>query len=125
MVGQLKILIVDDQPRARASLKVLVTTWLHHAQVSEAETGAQAVSQADQFRPDIVLMDARMPELGGVEATRHIKAKWPEMRVIVLSMYPDYRADALAAGADAFLGKGEPPERLHQALTAAASGVSN
>ncbi len=125
MVERLKILIVDDQPRARASLKVLVKTWLDIAEVSEAGTGVEAVHQAEEFQPDIVLMDARMPELGGVEATRLIKTKWPAMHVVVLSMYPDYRADALAAGADAFLGKGEPPERLRHVLTGAATDKSN
>ncbi|MCL5951193.1 MAG: response regulator transcription factor [Chloroflexi bacterium] len=125
MIEQLRILVVDDQPRARQSLKALVLTWLHLAEVTEAGTGVEAVQQAEQFRPHIVIMDARMPELGGVEATRLIKAKWPETHVIVLSLYPEYRADALAAGADAFVGKGEPPERLLKMLMAAASDKSN
>ena len=99
MIEQLRILVVDDQPRARQSLKALVLTWLHLAEVTEAGTG--------------------------VEATRLIKAKWPKTHVIVLSLYPEYRADALAAGADAFVGKGEPPERLLKMLMAAASDKSN
>jgi two-component system NarL family response regulator len=59
-----------------------------------------------------------MPEMDGLEATRLIKARWPQVKVIVLSMYADYMADALAAGADAFVSKGEPPERLLGTFTA-------
>jgi DNA-binding NarL/FixJ family response regulator len=67
-------------------------------------------------RPDVVLMDARMPVMDGLEATRVIKDKWPEVKIIVLTMYPAYRAQALAAGADACLIKGCPPEDLLKAI---------
>jgi YesN/AraC family two-component response regulator len=98
---------VDDQPRARQSLKTLLATWRQAKEVREAANGQQAVQLVEEAQPDIVLMDARMPEMDGLQATRLIKAKWPQVKVILLSMYTDYQDDALAAGADAFIGKGE------------------
>jgi len=118
MAGHMQILIVDDQPRARQSLKALLATWPQVKEIREAANGQEAVRLVEESRPDVVLMDARMPEMDGLEATRLIKARWPQVKVIVLSMYADYRTDALAAGADAFVSKGEPPERLLATLTA-------
>lgn len=69
--------------------------------------------------PDAVVMDIQMAGLSGLAATRAIKARWPWMKVVVLSMYGDYEAQARAAGADAFVSKGEPPARLIGALEAA------
>ena len=70
----------------------------------------------EQFRPDVVLMDARMPVMDGLEATRLIKNKWPEVKLVVLTMYRAFRTEALAAGADAFLVKGCPPDHLLEAI---------
>ena len=64
-----------------------------------------------------------MPDMDGIEATRLIKARWPQIKVIVLSMYPDYAADALEAEADVFLNKGTPPEELLSTLAAVTTGV--
>jgi DNA-binding NarL/FixJ family response regulator len=118
MAGHMQILIVDDQPRARQSLKALLVTWSQVKEIREAANGQEAVHLVEESQPDVVLMDARMPEMDGLEATRLIKARWPQVKVIVLSMYADYMADALAAGADAFVSKGEPPERLLATLAA-------
>ncbi len=121
MVKAIRILIVDDQRRTRQSLKALLATNFQSMEMQEAANGVEAIHYAEDWKPHIVLMDARMPELDGIEATRIIKTKTPEVRVIVLSMYAEYQAAALAAGADAFVSKGEPPEQLLAALTAAAS----
>jgi len=118
MARHMQILIVDDQPRARQSLKALLATWPQVKEIREAANGQEAVHLVEESRPDVVLMDVRMPEMDGLEATRLIKARWPQVKVIVLSMYADYMADALAAGADAFVSKGEPPERLLATLAA-------
>jgi len=118
MAGHMQILIVDDQPRARQSLKALLATWPQVKEIREAANGQEAVRLVEESRPDVVLMDARMPEMDGLEATWLIKARWPQVKVIVLSMYADYRTDALAAGADAFVSKGEPPDRLLATLAA-------
>jgi DNA-binding NarL/FixJ family response regulator len=84
--------------------------------VGEADNGRQAVQLVEQCQPDVVLMDALMPGMDGLEATRLIKDKWPEVKVVVLTMYARYRSQALAAGADAFLVKGCPDEELLEAI---------
>jgi DNA-binding NarL/FixJ family response regulator len=74
------------------------------------------VHLVEQCQPDVVLMDARMPVMDGLQATRLIKEQWPSVRVVVLTVYAARRADALASGADAFLVKGCPAEELLQAI---------
>lgn len=106
------VLIVDDQPRARRSLKALLATWPLIGGTQEAANGQEAIQRIEQAQPDLVLMDVRMPVMDGLQATRHIKQHWPQIKVIVLSMYGECQVDALAAGADAFMGKGESPESV-------------
>ena len=118
MVEPIRVLIVDDQPRARKSLKALLSTWTRSAEIREASNGREALRLAEELPPDLVLMDVRMPEMDGLEATRQIKARWPQVRVVVLSMYVENQDEALAAGADAFVGKGEAPERLLDVVSA-------
>jgi len=117
MVNPLRILIADDQRRARQSLRALLETRFPALEIFEVESGSEALLNLEGFRPHLVVMDARMPGLDGIEATRAIKSQAPQVKVIVLSMYAEYRATALAAGADVFISKGEPPERLLEALT--------
>lgn len=116
MCRHLRILIADDSARTRQSIRALVSTHPAVEGLSEAADGCEAVILAETWIPDAVLMDIRMPVMDGLQATRTIKARWPHIKVIVLSMYGDYEAQALAAGADAFVNKGEPPTRLLQAL---------
>lgn len=113
-----RVLIVDDQPRARKSLKALLSTWPCVGEMHEASNGREAVQLVKEFQPEVVLMDVRMPEVDGLKATVQIKALWPQVKVILLSMYPEYRGEALAAGADAFVGKGEAPDELLDLLSA-------
>lgn len=108
----IRVLVADDEPRARQSLRALLTTQPQVALIAEATNGQEALDQVNRHHPDVVLLDVRMPELDGLETTRRIKARWPGTRVIVHSMYPEYRAEALAAGADAFIIKGDPPDEL-------------
>lgn len=86
--------------------------------MDEANNGREAVELVREGQPDVVLMDVRMPEIDGLKATVQIKALWPQVRVVVLSMYAEYQGEALAAGADAFVGKGEAPDRLLDLLSA-------
>ena len=123
MLKTLRILIVDDQQRARRSLMALLATRFQLADTCEAANGMEAVRCVEECKPDIVLMDARMPDMDGIEATRIIKTKSEHTPVIVLSMYLEYQEAALAAGADAFISKGDPPERLLEALTKASSSA--
>ena len=105
-------MIVDDQERARRGLKALLATQPELEVVGEATNGEEAVRLAEALRPDIILMDVRMPNMDGIKATRHIKKAHPEIRVIVLTMYDTHRREALEAGADAFVLKSEGFERL-------------
>lgn len=100
------------------SLKALLSTWTEAGEIHEADNGREAVQIVKQFQPDVVLMDVRMPEIDGLKATVQIKALWPQVKVIVLSMYLEYREEALVAGADAFVSKGEAPDRLLDLLSA-------
>jgi DNA-binding NarL/FixJ family response regulator len=118
MVEPLRIVIVDDQPRARKSVQALLSTWPRIGEMHEAGNGREAVRLVEKLQPDVVLMDVRMPELDGLKATLQIKALWPQVKVIILSMYLEYRDEALAAGADAFVGKAEAPEKLLDLLSA-------
>ena len=112
----LRVLVVDDQPRARQSLKALLATWPIIGTIREAASGKEALTLVEESPPDLALIDIRMPEMDGLEATRRIKAKWRPVKIIVLSVYTERAAEALAAGADAFVCKCEPPEVLLDAL---------
>ena len=97
-------------------LRALLATWPEIAVVGEATDGQDAVRQVAECQPDVVLMDLHMPVLDGVQATQLIKQRWPNIIVIVLTMYSVEQPAAMAAGADAFLIKGSAPERLLSAL---------
>ncbi len=111
-MNRLRIMIVDDQSRARQSLRALLATEERIGEIEEACSGLEALEQVGAFHPDVILMDAKMPEMDGMEATRRIKSQQPDTRIILLSMYAEYGPEAAAAGADAFLAKGEAPAKL-------------
>ncbi len=118
MTEGIQVLIVDDQPRARESLRALLSTWPIFQEVKEAAGGQEAVQFVEEHQPDVVLMDICMPGMDGLQATRLIKARWPQVKVIVLTLYGEYEAEAMAAGADAFVAKGEPADRLLATVSA-------
>lgn len=103
-----KIMIVDDSLRARRALKALISQQEGITVTAEASNGQEALQNIRKLQPDIVLMDIRMPVMDGLQATTAIKAGWSQIKVIILTMYPEHQAEALAAGADAFLVKGCP-----------------
>lgn len=129
----MRVIIADDQPRARKALKALIATIGLDGRadnrpsiqvVGEAGDGAEALRLVKECQPDTVLMDIRMPGMNGLEATRLIKQDLA-VRVIVLTMYSSDRTDALAAGADAFLIKGCPSEELEKAIIGSTASASH
>jgi two-component system response regulator DesR len=112
----MRLLVVDNQPRARQSMKALLSVWYPAAEVREAADGYQAVLLAEEFQPDVILMDARMPRMSGLAAVRHIKEQSPTVKIIIISMYAELNSEALSAGADSFVSKSDPPEKIKQAL---------
>ena len=114
---QKRVLVADDQRPTRRGLRALLNLLPGVLWVGEAVDGREAVRLARDRRPDIVVMDARMPLMDGIEATHQIKAVRPQVKVIVLSMYAEYRAEALAAGADIFLLKCGTFDELRTAVS--------
>lgn len=108
----MRIIIADDQKHARAGLRAVLAASLPSPQIWDAKTGLEAERLADEVRPDLVLMDVRMPGLDGLSATRQIKARHPEIRILLLSLHALAAGEARAAGADGFVTKGEDPQRL-------------
>jgi len=117
----IRVAIVDDHALVRAGLRMIVESQPDMIVAAEAGDGAEAVRVAGRERPDVVLMDIRMPNMDGIEATKQI-ASWT--RVVILTTYEldEYVFDALAAGASAFLLKAAPPEDLVRAIRVVASG---
>lgn len=107
----LRVVIADDMASARAALKAVLANFPPIEVVADARDGIEAIEQVKQHHPDVVLMDARMPVMDGLEATRIIKQYWPQTRVVLLSMYATEK-QATAAGADSFLLKGMPIGQL-------------
>ncbi len=113
----MNVLIVDDDIASREGLRELIELRPDVHVVGEAINGEEAVALANSLHPDLVVMDVQMPRMDGLEATRRIKQIFPEMRVILLTMYREYRTAAERCGADAFLVKGEGIGALLNALS--------
>jgi len=116
MPRRIRVLVADDRSSARRGLRALLASWPAVEVVSEATNGAEAVRMVEACEPNVVLMDVSMPVLDGLEATRVIKSRWPEVKVVILTMYALHQTDAMAAGADWFLVKGCPTEDLLKAI---------
>jgi DNA-binding NarL/FixJ family response regulator len=118
------VLIVDDQPLQRLGFRMLLESVPDTQVAGEASTGSEAVRQAAELRPDVVLMDVRMPGMDGIEATRQIVANGGRSRVLVLTTFDldEYAHSALRAGASGFLLKDAHPEELLAGIRAVAAG---
>lgn len=122
--GEVTVLVADDHPIVRGGLIALLRTLPDVRVVGEAGTGRDAVALARRHRPDVVVMDLRMPDLDGVAATRAIRADLPGTAVLVLTMFDedDLVASALAAGARGYLLKGAESAEIDRAVRAVAGG---
>lgn len=120
----LRVLVVDDHPVVRGGLTALLRTIDGIDPVGEAGDGEAAVAEALAHRPDVVLMDVRMPGIDGVEATRRIRSALPDTRVLVLTMYDDDATvfTAMQAGASGYLLKDAEQDDIVRALRAVAAG---
>ena len=118
------VLIADDQALVRVGLRKILENEPEMTVVGEAGDGEEAVASASRLRPDIVLMDIRMPVLDGIEATRRIVRAQPSTRVLILTTFglDTYVYDALRAGASGFMLKDAPPEEIVAAVRIVASG---
>ena len=118
------VLLVDDQPLLRVGFRMVLESQEDLTVVGEAGDGAEAVRLTAELEPDVVLMDVRMPELDGIEATRRIVASGSRSRVVVLTTFDldEYAFAALRAGASGFLLKDVPPGDLLTGIRAVASG---
>ncbi|GHV91089.1 DNA-binding response regulator [Spirochaetia bacterium] len=124
--SKLKILLVDDQSLFAESLRTFLNNYADDMNVAGiAPNGKEAVSMAAEHRPDVILMDIRMPEMDGVEAVGKIKKQYPEIKIIMLSTYNEdsFVHSALKAGASGYLLKDISPTELIAAIRALKGGV--
>src|SRR6188768_1517482 len=120
----IRVLVADARSTVRAGFRMLLSGEEDIEVVAEASNGKEAVEKAARFDPTVVLMDIRMPELDGLEASRRILAADPDARVLVLTTFnlDEYVYEALRAGASGFVLKDDPPEQLIAAVRTIAGG---
>jgi DNA-binding NarL/FixJ family response regulator len=120
----IRVLVADDQSMVRAGFRMLLSGEPDIEVVAEASNGLEAVDKAARFQPTVVLMDIRMPELDGLQATRRILAADDAARVLILTTFDldEYVYEALRAGASGFVLKDDPPEQLIAAIRTVAGG---
>ena len=120
----IRVVVADDQSMVRAGFRMLLSGEDDIEVVAEAANGLEAVEKAARFDPTVILMDIRMPELDGLEATRRILTADPEARVLILTTFDldKYVYEALRAGASGFVLKDDPPEQLIAAIRTVAAG---
>lgn len=122
----IRILLVDDQALFREGVRTLLSIRPDLEVIGEAENGREGIEMAAELRPDVILMDLRMPVLNGVAATKQLQKEQPESKVIVLTTFDDdeYVFDGLRAGAVGYLLKDVSSDKLVEAIRAAANGES-
>ncbi len=122
----IRVLVADDHPVVREGLSAIVDVEDDITVVGQAWDGAEALRQARQLRPDVVLMDLKMPNVDGVAATEHIRAELPDTHILVLTTYADeeYIMAGIRAGARGYLLKDASPDELVRAIRVAARGES-
>jgi DNA-binding NarL/FixJ family response regulator len=124
MTDRIRILIADDSPLFRKGLHALLRSFADAELVGEATTGEEAIELSARFQPDVILMDLKMPDVNGIEATRRIVQTSPHIGVLVLTMFQDDDSvfSAMRAGARGYLLKGADQDEMLRAIRAVASG---
>ena len=125
--AKVRVLAADDQRVVREGLAMLLGLLPDVEVVGTAANGEEALALAGELRPDVILMDLRMPKVDGVEATRRLRASHPEIKVVVLTTYADDRSviDALRAGALGYLTKDVGADEIREALRRVADGQAS
>ena len=123
-MDKLRVMLVDDHAVVRGGFKVLLQTWDDVQVVAEADSGEEALRIHDSVAPDVVVMDIAMAGMGGIEATKRLVAKHPQVRILALSAHEDtsYSKRAFQAGALGYLSKRTAPEVLIDAIRLVARG---
>jgi two-component system response regulator NreC len=124
MADKIRVLMADDHTIFRAGVRLLVEAEGDMEVVGEALNGAEVVTLAESLRPDVILMDIAMPGMNGLEATRHLKSRFPDVRILVLTMHrsDDYFLEMLKAGASGYVLKAAETNELIGAIRAVARG---
>jgi DNA-binding NarL/FixJ family response regulator len=120
------LLIADDHALVREGMRAMLVSEQNLEVVGEAENGREALQLCRELRPDLILMDVRMPEMDGLAATREIKGEYPETRILILTTHdsPEYLMDAIRAGAAGYVLKDATKQRLLDAMRRVISGES-
>jgi two-component system invasion response regulator UvrY len=115
----MRMLIIDTRSQACQSRKALLDAGYQNSVVRQAANASEALHLLEEFLPEIILVDVRIPDSRGLRAIRLIKAEFPSFLILVLSLDTKLKNKAISAGADAFISKSDPPERLLEAFTGA------
>ncbi len=123
-VGVVRVVVVDDQQLLREGIATLLRADPRIEVVARGANGQEAIDLAGKFRPDVVLVDIRMPLVDGIQAIREIKARWTDVRVVILTsfVYDGYVVEGMLAGADGYLLKDASPAALISGVIAVAAG---
>lgn len=124
MAEPIKVLIADDHTIVRSGVRLLLTAEPDIVVVGEALNGHEALELVETLQPDVVLMDITMPEMDGLEATRHIKSRYPQVQVLVLTMHrsEEYFFEMLKSGASGYILKGAKTDELIEAVRIVSQG---
>ncbi|RDW18127.1 DNA-binding response regulator [Oceanobacillus arenosus] len=119
-----RVLLVEDQPIVRQGLKVILEQDENIKVTHQAENGLEAIKALEKNVIDFIMMDVRMPEMNGIEATRRIKRQWPNIKILILTTFNDdeYALHALKEGANGFLLKTSEPKKLIEAVHSCMNG---
>jgi DNA-binding NarL/FixJ family response regulator len=112
----MRILLVDNQFHTRQCLKAILDGWDRILETRKDVNLCEALNILEEFQPQAILMDVRMPKRSGIGAIRWIRENYQSIKIIVLSVDPDIKAKILAAGADVYVNKSDPPKKLREAF---------